>query len=183
MKRVFFVRHAQSQMNADGKYSGSTETPLTKRGIGQAIEAGRWARENGLVFDVVLASPYSRAHDTAKHIAGEVGYSLENIIILDELKERHFGVLEDTYGSEGPVDRQEYLDNPFALDHIENVENITDLQFRANKVRDYINSLPHETILIVSHGAIGRAIERSLKNMPITEIGTQFGNAQIIQLI
>jgi probable phosphoglycerate mutase len=183
MKRVYFVRHGLSQMNVEGKYSGSTDTPLTPKGKQQAIEAGKWARENGLVFDIVLASPLSRAHETAKFIAYEVGYSPTKIIPYEDLKERHFGMLEGVESRISNITREEYLSDPFALDHIDGIEKITDLQYRANKVRDYIDSLPHANILIVSHGAIGRAIERSLKNMPLSEFGSQFDNAQIIQLI
>lgn len=183
MRRVFFVRHGLSQSNVDGRYSGHIETPLTTRGRGQAVEAGKWARDNGLVFDIVLSSPLSRAHDTAKHISSEVRYNHDDIVLIDALKERHFGALEDQPSSASKITREQYENNPFILDHIENIETFSDLQYRANQFKEYLDTLPHETILIVSHGAIGRAIERSLKNLPLTEFGTKFGNAQIIQLI
>jgi broad specificity phosphatase PhoE len=183
MKRIFFVRHGLSEMNVQGRFSGHLETPLTDRGRNQAAAAGKWARDNGIVFDIVLASPLSRAHDTAKHITAHTGYSHADIVLLDSLKERYYGILEGTLGSESPVPRENRLDNPFVFDGIEGIETITDLQTRAHHVRDYVNALPHETILIVSHGAFGRAFERSVKNMPISERGTDFGNAQIIQLI
>jgi broad specificity phosphatase PhoE len=183
MKHLYFVRHGLSEMNVEGKYSSSTNTPLTQIGTEQAIAAGKWARENGIVFDVVLSSPLSRAHETAKHIATEVNYNHEDIILHDDLRERHFGAIEGVHWKDVPFDQAAYKSDPFILDTIENAERIADLQYRANQMYDYIATLPQDTILVVSHGSFGRAFQRSVKNLPIAEFGDRLDNAKIIKLV
>ena len=170
-------------MNVAGQFAGTSDTPLTPMGKEQASAAGKQARDAGLVFDVILASPLDRTHETARLVATEVGYPHEEIQLVDGLIERHFGALEGVYHGDFHVTREEYIADPFAVDHVEGIEKITDLQYRANQMHEYLLSLPHETILVVSHGAFGRALERAVKNMPITEFGTPLENAQLIQLI
>ncbi len=183
MKKLYFVRHGLTDMNVSGHYSGSSNAKLTQVGKQQASQAGKWARDNGIVFDVILTSPLSRAHDTAKLIADEIGYNHNNIVLLDKLRERHFGDLEGIHNSNAPFTREQYLSDPFILDSIENIEKITDLQYRANKVVEQIKSMPHENILIVGHGSFGRAVCRSINNTPLNEYGKSIDNAKIIQLI
>ena len=170
-------------MNVSHQFAGSSNTPLHPLGKDQAKAAGKWARDNGIVFDVVLASPMDRTVETARHIATEVGYDHDRILLPDDLRARHFGVLAGQESHKSPVDRQEYMENAFAMDHIEDIETITDLQFRANKTLEYLCSLPQDVILVVSHGAYGRALYRAAKNLPISDFGRTLGNAEIIRFI
>jgi broad specificity phosphatase PhoE len=183
MKRLYFVRHGLSELNVAGHYSGHTNTPLTAKGKAQATSEGKKARDQGLVFDIILASPLDRAHETARRIASEIEYPHENIVLHDGLKERYFGELENKPSSVSGVSYEEYMNNPFALDHFKDIEKITDLQFRANNILEEIKQLPHEHILIVSHGAFGRALYRAYYNLPITDFGRQFENAEIVHFI
>lgn len=41
MKKIYFVRHGQSEANMKKIYAGSTDSPLTPLGIQQAQETGR----------------------------------------------------------------------------------------------------------------------------------------------
>ena len=83
MKKIFFIRHGQSVMNVAELASGHTDTPLTPIGKEQATKAGKEARDKGLIFDVILASPLERAHHTAKLVAEHSGHS-ENLIELHD---------------------------------------------------------------------------------------------------
>jgi uncharacterized phosphatase len=170
-------------MNAEGLFAGSSNTPLTDTGIKQAIETGNYIRDHALSIDVIISSPLSRAHDTARYIASQIAYDHEHIIILDDLVERHFGALEGTSSELSPISRETHISDPFALDTVADIEKVTDLQYRANRVLQHLQSLPYETILIVGHGASGRALERAAKNMHISEYGTSLANAQLLKFI
>jgi probable phosphoglycerate mutase len=184
MKHLYFVRHGESVLNLKLLAGGYTDTPLTAKGKVQASEAGKLAREQSLVFDVVLSSPLSRAHDTAKYIAVHVDYPVENIVLLDQLKERNFGDLEQKHlEKDFGITFETYSNDPFALDHIPNIEKIIDFQYRANKFLEYLKSRPEETILIVSHGAFGRALVRAIENAPLTEFKEPIENAKMMKLI
>jgi uncharacterized phosphatase len=137
-------------MNDLGVYSGATDTPLTDDGRAQAKKAGQAAKD--LNIDLIVSSPLSRALETAQIVAREISYPVEEIITHNDLVERHFGKLE---GEPWP------LGKPFDADL--GVETDEALLIRAQRVLDWINRVPGDHVLIVAHGAIGRAIRSILK--------------------
>ena len=112
MRTIYFVRHGETDMNVAGLLSGTSNAQLTAVGKQQASAAGKWARENGIVFDAILASPAERTQDTAKHIAREIDYDMDGILTHHDLRERHFGVVEGEHHTEVPS-FAERKQNPF----------------------------------------------------------------------
>ena len=56
------------------------ERPLNSRGKRNAPMMGRILRDEGVMFDQIISSPAKRAITTARTIAGEMGYSENNIV-------------------------------------------------------------------------------------------------------
>lgn len=83
--RVLVVRHGQSEWNADGRWQGQENPPLTDLGRRQALHA---AGAVGAV-DAIYASPLERATRTAHLIAESVGVG--PVVLLPGLMERHAG--------------------------------------------------------------------------------------------
>lgn len=72
-----FLRHGESVGNAEARWQGQAEFPLTERGRAQARAlADRWKRER-IKFDYVISSPLSRAKETAEIIASKLGLLVE----------------------------------------------------------------------------------------------------------
>ena len=94
MTKYYFVRHGESTANAEGLFAGFTNATLTDRGIAQAQAAAEDIAASGIHFDVIFASPLSRAFETAKIITEAVHYSSIDIIVLQDLRERSAGELE-----------------------------------------------------------------------------------------
>lgn len=94
MTRYIFVRHGQSTANADRTLAGWSDVSLTPDGMRQAHDTAGQIKRSGLLFDKIISSPLSRALDTATIIAQANNYPVENIVIIDELKERSGGSLE-----------------------------------------------------------------------------------------
>ncbi len=70
---ITFVRHGESVGNAENRLQGQSEFPLSETGRAQARAlAERWKGE-GVCFDYVIASPLSRAFETAQIIATSLG--------------------------------------------------------------------------------------------------------------
>ena len=180
MKHLYFVRHGLSEANKKGVWSGSVNTPLSPEGHEQAKHAGQLAREQGIVFDVVLSSPLDRAHHTAQHISRETSYPIQDIILHKDLRERHFGVLEGTNSADV---FEQYLKDEAAIDLYKDVERLVDMQWRAQQVLEYLHTLPHDTVLVVAHGAFGRALRRAINKDPLHERLQPIPNAQIIKFI
>ena len=86
-----FLRHGESIGNAQARWQGQSDYPLTEKGRAQAQAlAERWKAE-GAKFDLIIASPLGRAKETAEIIAPAVGAPVEFDPIL---LERHIGEME-----------------------------------------------------------------------------------------
>jgi probable phosphoglycerate mutase len=170
MKHLYFCRHGLSQLNVEGKWAGTTETPLTDEGRAQAKLAGKHAKNLGIEY--ILCSPLSRAHDTATIIAKEIGYPEKDIDVNSLVVERHFGELE------GQIWRAD-----FNLDDIIDIETVDSVLERARLTLKHVQTVKAGTILVVSHGAFGRAL-RHIINPDIPFHGSdRFENAKIVKLI
>jgi broad specificity phosphatase PhoE len=86
---VVIIRHGQSQGNAEGRFGGHTDTPLSPRGRRQAdATAKALASER---FSAIYSSDLPRAIETASPLAKLTGVKL---ITTDALRERSVGVME-----------------------------------------------------------------------------------------
>lgn len=86
---VVIIRHGQSQGNAEGRFGGHTDTPLSPRGRRQAeATAKALASEK---FTAIYSSDLPRAIETASPLARLTGVKLET---TDALRERSVGVME-----------------------------------------------------------------------------------------
>ncbi len=180
MKRLYFIRHGLSEFNKAHVWAGSSDTPLAPEGHDQAIKAGKRALEDGLMFDAIISSPLERALQTAKHVADQIDFPQKDIIIDKMLIERDFGILE---GRKDLVATTKYILRESAIDKYDGVETVADLQKRADRFLLKVRSMKYDNILVVGHGAFGRALRRSINQEPITHRGHVFANAEIVRFI
>lgn len=168
MKTIYFVRHGESELNVARKVAGHTETPLTKEGRAQAKRAGKQAKDLGI--EHIISSPLERAHDTAKIIAKEMKYPVSKIEVNPLFIERFFGAME----------AQPYKPDT-DYDGIADAELTHLFLARAEQAVAYLKSLPYSKILVVSHGATGRALRHHIvADMPFHH-PVKFENAQIVE--
>lgn len=93
MSLLVLVRHGQSIWNAEDRFTGWVDVPLSEKGIEEARQAGRLLKESGYSFDVAYTSVLSRAEDTLKLMQDEMGTVLP--VIRDAaLNERMYGHLQ-----------------------------------------------------------------------------------------
>lgn len=87
-----FIRHAQSQANADGVIDTDVPGPsLTPDGKGQAEQLARQLARNH--YDAIYASPMVRTQETAAPLAAALG---EHVEVLPGLQEINAGWYDDT---------------------------------------------------------------------------------------
>ncbi|HEY8187013.1 MAG TPA: histidine phosphatase family protein [Pyrinomonadaceae bacterium] len=86
---VVIIRHGQSEGNAEGRFGGHTDTPLSPRGRRQAEATARALASEK--FDTIYSSDLPRAIETAAPLARITGAPLET---TDALRERSVGVME-----------------------------------------------------------------------------------------
>jgi glucosyl-3-phosphoglycerate phosphatase len=163
--RLLLIRHGQSTWNADGRWQGQADPPLSPLGEEQAYDAAR--RLKAGQFSRVVSSNLQRALRTAEILAEALGLPVEvdaglrEIDVGDwegltraEINERAPGALADW--SEG---RSESTPGG---------ELRTDLTGRAERalLRAAAASSPDHRVLLVSHGALIRNLDRALSLVP-----------------
>ena len=77
MLELFLIRHAKT--HSPGQGLADFDRTLNSRGEQDAPRMGRWLAEQRLSFDLMLSSPARRAVQSARLIAGEVGYPVGDI--------------------------------------------------------------------------------------------------------
>lgn len=99
MKRLYLLRHGQTEFNVKKLVQGRCDSPLTVLGRQQAHAAAAWLKAHGVVPDKVVSSPLGRAMDTAQLVACE-------LLGPDAAVEPCEGIIERSYGTfeEGPHD-------------------------------------------------------------------------------
>ncbi len=99
MKRLYLLRHGQTEFNVKKLVQGRCDSPLTDLGRKQAGMAAAWLKGHDVVPDKVVSSPLGRAMDTAQLVATE-------LLGPDAAVEPCEGIIERCYGSfeEGPHD-------------------------------------------------------------------------------
>ncbi len=70
---ILFVRHGESEANAQGIMQGTLDSPLSERGREQAKVLGAWLKARDLQFEAAYCSPLSRARETAELLCESLG--------------------------------------------------------------------------------------------------------------
>ena len=99
MKRLYLLRHGQTEFNVKKLVQGRCDSPLTDLGRQQAGMAAAWLKAHNVVPDKVVSSPLGRAMATASLVACE-------LLGPDAAVEPCEGIIERCYGTfeEGPHD-------------------------------------------------------------------------------
>lgn len=170
-----FVRHGQSQANADGIIADGT-APLTDSGIEQARKTGLEIQNLGIT--TIICSPYLRAQQTAETIAGELGIDLAHIEIIDELRERGLGDCEGKQKTQ-PSEWYSQSDDPT----LEPRQALLDRMRAALEKIKATDSTGH--VLVVGHAISGFFLFEAAKGIKtLAEMGddNQIGNADFVNV-
>lgn len=156
--KLYVIRHGKTDKNELGLVHGQTESELTKEGLEKTYELSLEIAK--LDIDVVISSPLKRAIKTAEIL---IDKKLP-VNIDDRLIERNWGLCEGAKVEE--VDRKKCWN--YYLDYDENsIEVLTDFMGR---IIDFIDDIktkyPNETVLVVTHAAVSRAIYYYLNGIP-----------------
>ena len=101
MTRLLLLRHAESEWNAQGRWQGWADPPLSPEGRDQALAAGRILRSAG--FTAVASSDLRRARLTAELAANELGLSRP---VLVDVGLREYDVGEWSGLTRGEIEAQ-----------------------------------------------------------------------------
>jgi len=149
---VIFLRHGESVGNAESRWQGQADFPLTNKGRQQAHAlAKRWLDEKR-VFDWIVTSPLSRACETAEIIGAALNLAVETDPIW---MERNIGEIAGMTGEEvrQRIPHREFV-TPFTPIIGNEGEGDWELYLRAGKALHGLLRRAAGKYLVVSHGGL-----------------------------
>lgn len=143
MKRLYLLRHGQTEYNIASITQGRVDSPLTEAGKAQALNARKYFEDHNIKFDKVYCSPLGRTKETSS-IVTDI-----KPIIVDDLIELSFG---DIDGKAWNLSFS-YNDDYTSI----NGESVDIAGKRMYKALKDIMDKDGDTILCVSHGTVSRS--------------------------
>ncbi len=148
--RLLLLRHGQTALSRQRRYSGRGNPELTDVGRRQAADAARYLSGKGGI-SAVVTSPLRRAYDTAEAAAGALGLPVQ---VDDDLIETDFGEWEGLTFLEA-AQRQPDLHGRWLRDTslpAPGGESFDEVAHRVQRARDRIVADHGDsTVLVVSH--------------------------------
>lgn len=145
---IYLLRHGETDWNKEGLLQGHTDISLNEKGRAQVRGTVEKLGVLGIRMDQIIASPLSRARESAEIAAGILGYPRERIAVEPMLIERAFGLGEGLTAEER---ERRYPDSRYP--QMEPQEELIKRAGRAfHKIIDSCQGA--ENILLVAHGAV-----------------------------
>jgi broad specificity phosphatase PhoE len=159
-----FLRHGESVGNAEERFQGQSDFPLTETGREQARAlADRWLTE-GMKFDLVLTSPLSRAKETAEIVAGVLAVQVETNPIW--LERNAGGVSGLTREEASKLFPEPEFTTPYDA-FGESGEGDWELYLRAGKALHDLIKRPAGKYLVVTHGGLLNKMMYVILGIPV----------------
>ena len=153
MKRLYLLRHGQTEFNVKKLVQGRCDSPLTDLGRQQAKMAAAWLKAHNVTPDKVVSSPLGRAMDTTSLVATELLGPDAAVEPCEGIIERGYGTFEEGPHDALPTDVWDPGEDlvPFGG------EGSQALQKRmVETLTNLISAENVETLLAVSHGSASR---------------------------
>ncbi len=187
--KLILIRHAQSEWNEKGIWTGTRDAKLTAKGFEDARLLGNLIRD--ITIDHAYASMQIRTMETLSSLLGMVQQPVVSITQNEALNERDYG----DYTGKNKHDMKDLLGEEM-FDHVRRgwnvpIPNGETLENVYNRIVPYYESeiLPRlrqgENILIVSHGNALRALMKYIETISDQDIENHemmFGGAIVYHL-
>ncbi|EJC1074702.1 histidine phosphatase family protein [Vibrio parahaemolyticus] len=171
-RRIFVLRHGETEFNADKKLQGHCNSSLTSKGSDQARRVGTTLKQyvENRPFRV-YSSTLGRALQTSQIVCEELNYSYENLNKESRLKEFSLGEWEQrTIPSLEQEIPNLLAQNDWYL-HAPNCETYESVRERLSS---WLSDVVHdEDIVVVSHGLTGIVLRGLLLGMDYTQVWQQ----------
>lgn len=166
MARLLLLRHAQSTWNAERRWQGWADAPLSELGREQSRAMAAWLEGLGVPFTAVVSSDMERSLETARTVAALLG--LGEVAVEPGLRERDVGdwsgrtadEIEDLWPGAIGAWRAGRLDRPPGGEHEPSFVR------RVMTAVERLAAGDAGPLLVVTHGGVIRAVERHLGGDP-----------------
>ena len=159
MPLIYFIRHGQTDWNAERRLQGQRDIPLNETGRTQAARNGR--RLGQVISDPArfefVASPLSRTRETMEIVRRELGLEINGFRMDPALKEINYGDWEGFTMDELQDSDPDAVMTRAADKWNSNVYGGESYAMLAERARGWFQSVERDSI-IVSHGAFSRCL-------------------------
>nr|BBH85942.1 alpha-ribazole phosphatase [Thermosporothrix sp. COM3] len=167
-KRLWLVRHGATIWNAERRYCGSSDIPLSEEGQQQALWLGQ--RLRSVSFSTIYYSPTGRARATAEAIASAHREPL-HLHVDDRWREIDFGPWEGLTYAEITARDPDYpgffsVPQRYVPPGAESLEAVVQ---RVQEGLDALVRADEESCLLVGHGGSLRLLLCLLLDMPLEQ--------------
>ncbi len=94
MHKLVLIRHGESTLNLENRFTGWTDVDLTPTGVSQAMSAGQLLKAEGYDFDIAYTSVLKRAIHTLWYALDAMDRTWLPVVKSWRLNERHYGALQ-----------------------------------------------------------------------------------------
>lgn len=169
--KIILARHGETPWNAEGRYQGQRDIPLSSIGEAQASQLGRRLRE--VPITRCVASPLARAKRTAQLALGETRAA--ELMLDDGLQEIAHGEWEGLLASEirerDPDLLKAWREAPQSvlMPSGESLQDVLDRAWPA-LVRASNGLGEDDTLLVVAHDAVNRVLLCKILGLPLSKL-------------
>jgi probable phosphoglycerate mutase len=156
MKRIYLVRHGESEANVALTH-GTGESPLSEKGLEQAEFIAE--RASKLPVQRIISSTMVRAHDTAKIIGRKLGLPVETSDLFVESRGPS-ETIDTSYTDPKTIQAYEEIRQNYGKPgwRHSDEETFEDQMKRTQAALTFLLDLPEEHILVASHGLFLRLL-------------------------
>ncbi|GGC75606.1 hypothetical protein GCM10007216_02690 [Thalassobacillus devorans] len=154
--KVCFVRHGETDWNAEGRLQGHTATSLNEKGIRQSRECAEQLA--GEEWDVILSSPLQRARESA--------YILSDQMEIPRFAANLFTELD--YGYWNGKDKQSLFSDHSFWEWYQAEINKLEKQVK-RELKALYQTYKDDAVIVVTHGLVIQQIEKLLVRKSLTD--------------
>ena len=166
---IYYIRHGETDWNAEMRYQGQKDIPLNQKGRSQAAFngeklAGILGQADGFQF---VSSPLCRATETMEIVRGKMGLPESNYVTHHDLIEVSYGKFEGLTQAEiKAANRELYYERKNNMwtfrpeggeSHQDILERISNWHSKLDRDGKYV---------VTAHGAVGRVVRHLLAGIP-----------------
>lgn len=168
---IYFIRHGETDWNAQSRYQGQADIPLNDKGRAQAQRNGERLRQ--LLPEIAevdfIASPLGRARETMEIVRTALGLEPKAFRLEDRIKEAHYGDWQGTLLADLPKIDANGLEartrDPFHW-RPPGGESYEDLTARAVP---WLRDVSRDAV-VVSHGGVSRVLRGHILGLDVMKV-------------
>ena len=161
LPKIYLIRHGQTVWNAEGRYQGQLNSPLTPKGEAQAEANGKKLLKYLKDTDefTFYSSPLGRASSTAKIIADVIAFDKEKILFDKRIQEISYGIFEGKTKHYCQTELKEQYEARHANKWSYTLEGGESYETVTVRLKEWLSTLDsNRPIVMVAHEMINRTL-------------------------